>query len=354
MSAHKTVNAAALSSPPEIKSALPDGVDEPEYIEPLPEGAASGQHGEFETTEWDVASADSSSAASSVYRHEYEHGRRYHAYKNGRYPIPNDDHEQQREHMKHATMLELTDGLLFDAPIGKKPGKILDLGTGTGIWAMSVADMFPEAEVLGIDLSPIQPSWVPSNLRFVIDDFEDEWTYGGHWDFIHLRYTLGSLQNIPAMLDRIRTHLRPGGWVEFQEIHGDPQCDDGTMADDDMMAQYYRLGAEAMSKFGLDITQVRSLGERLQKAGFVDVRCVVRKLPLGPWARDPRLRLIGQYSRVTAVDSIDMAIHKPFIALGMSEEERHAWAARTRESILDDKPHRYYQHYFWYAQRPTS
>lgn len=38
--------------------------------------------------------------------------------------------------MKHAMMLELTDGKLFYAPIGDSPQKILDLGTGTGIWAV--------------------------------------------------------------------------------------------------------------------------------------------------------------------------------------------------------------------------
>jgi ubiquinone/menaquinone biosynthesis C-methylase UbiE len=52
----------------------------------------------------------------------------------------------------------LLEGRLHVAPLDK-PQRILDIGTGTGIWAIDIADQFPEAEVIGTDLSPIQPSW---------------------------------------------------------------------------------------------------------------------------------------------------------------------------------------------------
>lgn len=40
--------------------------------------------------------------------------------------------------MKHAMVLELSDGKLFHAPIGDQPQKIIDLGTGTGIVTLQV------------------------------------------------------------------------------------------------------------------------------------------------------------------------------------------------------------------------
>lgn len=54
--------------------------------------------------------------------------------------------------MLHAMMLEATDGRRFFAPIPDHPLKILDLGTGTGIWAIEMADKYPSAEVLGIGM----------------------------------------------------------------------------------------------------------------------------------------------------------------------------------------------------------
>lgn len=38
-----------------------------------------------------------------------------------------------------------------------KAKRVLDVGTGTGIWAIDYADEHPEAKVIGVDLSPIQP-----------------------------------------------------------------------------------------------------------------------------------------------------------------------------------------------------
>jgi ubiquinone/menaquinone biosynthesis C-methylase UbiE len=72
--------------------------------------------------------------------------------------------------------------------------RVLDVGTGTGIWAIDFADEYPNTAVLGTDLSPIQPSMVPPNCRFEIDDARDEWTYpNDYFDFVHIRSLFGSI-----------------------------------------------------------------------------------------------------------------------------------------------------------------
>jgi ubiquinone/menaquinone biosynthesis C-methylase UbiE len=45
---------------------------------------------------------------------------------------------------------------LYLAPV-ENPKQVLDVATGTGIWAVEFGMEHPGAEVLGIDLSPIQP-----------------------------------------------------------------------------------------------------------------------------------------------------------------------------------------------------
>ena len=44
------------------------------------------------------------------------------------------------------------------APIKDDPHKILDLGTGSGIWAIDMAEKYPSASVIGVDTAAVQPN----------------------------------------------------------------------------------------------------------------------------------------------------------------------------------------------------
>lgn len=72
----------------------------------------------------------------NILDHTFEHGRRYHKFHEGTYVFPNDLSEQEREEMKHVMVVNVCEGKLHFAPIGKHPQNIIDLGTGTGIWCM--------------------------------------------------------------------------------------------------------------------------------------------------------------------------------------------------------------------------
>jgi hypothetical protein len=64
-----------------------------------------------------------------------------------------------------------------------------------------VGDQYPAAEVLGVDLSPIQPSWVPPNVKFMVDDLESPWLYPeNHFDYVHSRHIVMAIKNWPALL----------------------------------------------------------------------------------------------------------------------------------------------------------
>lgn len=74
-----------------------------------------------------------------------------------------------------------------------------------------MADRYPGAEIVGVDLSPIQPSWVPPNVKFVVDDIEDEWVDEAPYDLIHMRHSCAYLRDVDALLRNCRAGLRPGG-----------------------------------------------------------------------------------------------------------------------------------------------
>ena len=56
----------------------------------------------------EIASHASTPVMPSAYRYEHHLGRRYHSFRSGRYPLPNDSREQQLEELQHHLMLEVT------------------------------------------------------------------------------------------------------------------------------------------------------------------------------------------------------------------------------------------------------
>jgi hypothetical protein len=63
-----------------------------------------------------------------------------------------------------------------------------------------VAEIYPDTEVMGLDLSPIQPCWVPPNVQFLVDDVEDTWLAGDDFDFVHLRNMVPILKSPVGVL----------------------------------------------------------------------------------------------------------------------------------------------------------
>ena len=63
--------------------------------------------------------------------------------------------------LQHHLWALTLDGKLGLSPpnaAGAKPGRVLDAGTGTGIWAIDFGDDHPDSQIIGVDLSPTQPS----------------------------------------------------------------------------------------------------------------------------------------------------------------------------------------------------
>jgi glucose dehydrogenase len=116
-----------------------------------------------QTDDSDSAYGDNSDTASyttslmsEVKNYKYENNRRYHSYREGAYVLPNDEAEQDRQDLLHHVRNLTLGGQLFLAPL-KDPIRALDIGTGTGIWAIDFGDEFPNCEVIGTDLRHATP-----------------------------------------------------------------------------------------------------------------------------------------------------------------------------------------------------
>lgn len=98
--------------------------------------------------------------------------------------------------------------------------------------------MYPQSQVLGVDLSPVQPGFVPPNLLFQIDDIEEPWTYGQKFDFIYSRMMVGSLANVPRFFEQSFENLAPGGVLEMADIAYPAKLNGGDIPEDSQLYKW--------------------------------------------------------------------------------------------------------------------
>ncbi|KAH6713325.1 S-adenosyl-L-methionine-dependent methyltransferase [Leptodontidium sp. MPI-SDFR-AT-0119] len=304
----------------------------------------------------DQASTSSTSISSSIRNHTFEDGIRYHRFHDGQYAFPNDENEQNRDDMKHAMTLLLCNQKLHFAPLGDSPQRIIDLGTGTGIWAIEMADTYPSAEVIGIDLSPIQPPWVPPNLRFLVDDLEDEWVYPeNHFDYVHVRHTLHSIRKPAELMERAMKHTKPGGWVEFQELHYYPHCDDESLDRPYAVREWLEYVRDGVANFGSDLNGVTKLREKMEAAGFINIEEQVLRCPVGIWPKNRTLKLAGLYWRTAISDGLMSVAKRPMEkGLGWSVAEIEVFLVGVRKALHDSSFHAYMPLHMLYGQKPSD
>ncbi|BAE61942.1 unnamed protein product [Aspergillus oryzae RIB40] len=255
-----------------------------------------------------------------------ENGRRYHAYREGEYAlvcsvtlIPG----VWLDGLIHVYSLIL-DGEIHLAPI-KNPQRVLDIGTGTGIWAVDFADQYQSSEVIGNDLSPIQPRWVPPNCQFEIDDFESEWSYAHPFDYIYGRELAGSIHDFPRLCKQAFAHLHPGGFFEIQSFTVDIFSDDGSIE----KAPY------------------------IKQVVFIDVVCKVVKAPSSPWAKDPKQKEIGRFFQAHQVHIVlahtNVLLSK---VLGWSKTDIDILNMHVLRESKNLEVHQYGKLYLIYGRKP--
>ncbi|KAK2061655.1 methyltransferase domain-containing protein [Colletotrichum caudatum] len=301
-------------------------------------------------------SAYTGSLTSSAVDYPTEHGRRYHAYRSGSYWGPNDENEMDRLDFNHMLMVKVVGDKLYLAPLDKdKIHRILDIGTGTGVWAMQMAEEFPNAEIVGNDLSAIQPTWVPPNVKFILDDVESSWVNTENYDFIFCRYMAGALGNWPKLTKRIFRNTNPGGWVEFQDYNLQYKSDDGTLKAEHYTSQCADKFLKACRLANREPSPGPKLEGWVKEAGFVNMTHQRFKIPIGDWPKDPHYKECGLINLVQILDGMEGFAMRLFTGvLGMTKEEVIVLLAEARRELKSRAFHTYIDFHVVYAQKPEE
>lgn len=273
------------------------------------------------------------------------------------YHFPNDANEIDRLEYQHLLVNHCLQSKLFYSPIPPPPYPltILDIGTGTGNWAIEMGDLYPEGTIEATDLSPIQPSAVPANVQFIIDDAEQaDWAIPeNYYDFVHTRILEGCFLDMGAVIKTAFKHTKPGGYLESQELNPYPHSDDGTMPDDWPFMRYVEKLQEASLEVGRELNIAPKLRGWFEAAGFVDIQQRVFKAPIGRWPKDPDMKDLGHWwAENMSVGLAGFSLAYFSRALGWSAEEIELYLVDVRKSLTDRDVHAYHRMYVVWGRKP--
>jgi SAM-dependent methyltransferase len=201
------------------------------------------------------------------------------------YMLPKDVSESNRLDFQHY-MLRYVLRANFLAPL-RDPHDILDVGCGTGRWGAEMAQQFPRANVIGVDIVPPAPNSTavlqgreeaPENYVFVEGDVIKGLPFGNDaFDFVHMRLVVMAL---PAdkwlpVIQELRRVTRSGGWIELV---------DTTVTARSPGAARWNAWAQTLAKArGIDLTAGAQVGAFLRQVGLHDEQEIPLEVPLGPW-----------------------------------------------------------------------
>jgi hypothetical protein len=129
---------------------------------------------------------------------------------------------------------------------------------------------------------------------------------------------------------------------------------DGTLAGSRLEEWDAKIAAGSRA-LGKDWHRTSKYKSYMEEAGYVDIVETKFAWPVGPWAKDPKLKTLGLWARedfLSALQGASMAVMTR--GLGMSTQEVEVLLAGVRQEVTEKKVHCYAPITFIYGRKPEA
>ncbi|KAG8761654.1 hypothetical protein FRC14_000038 [Serendipita sp. 396] len=286
---------------------------------------------------------------------------------NDSYFLPSDETEWERLDKQHIAFIIGLKSLVpcsdvVKACLAPAPGvtrSILDLGCGTGIWALDMAREYPHASVVGVDLAPtpVEADSTPPNCRFELDDVNMGLShFYDSFDVVHARLISSGIKDYRKMMEEAERCLKPGGVVIFVDYDAqfcaEDQVSRQPMAETNENGSWLVRCSHEMRNGaplrGSDIMGMeKSLDEGLWDHDLCDPETAQAGslfLPIGAWPRVPNITKTQEMQFSGALIRQDYtnvfgAVLLVFSRMGIPSDVVEQWKPRVIEELESSRLH---------------
>ncbi|WRT70664.1 uncharacterized protein IL334_007662 [Kwoniella shivajii] len=178
--------------------------------------------------------------------------------------------------------------------------EILDVGCGTGKWALEMIEAYPNIIVTGVDLAHPPITVFPENFKFEIHDVTKGQEYADNtFDVVHVRDIHAGMPDYHTMLTECVRVLRPSGYLLVKEIEWIPRLPNGGNAEERFPAICQESFRDALIERSLDPMVGIHLAEYINNvSGLCDIKHTRHMVPMTPWSDDPILKYTGRMTQL--------------------------------------------------------
>ncbi|KAF8575498.1 S-adenosyl-L-methionine-dependent methyltransferase [Ramaria rubella] len=191
--------------------------------------------------------------------------------------------ERTRLDSQHEALIDCLDGkLCLGLEPTESPKRILEIGAGSGVWAILAATTFPDAEIIAVDLAEI-PRTLPANVKFIKADVNKPFDFAesASFDLVHSRLTLIHVPNYRDVLLRAAAMVTPGELLSAEDPDFALYNDAGLSHSFKELLNKWRRARDAE---GLCFDECKEFNQLLTETGaFTSVD--THKLPVPLWGR---------------------------------------------------------------------
>ncbi|OJD11427.1 hypothetical protein ACJ73_09539 [Blastomyces percursus] len=147
-------------------------------------------------------------------------------------------------------------------------------------------------------------------------------------------------------------HLKPGGYFELKSIEHGFFSDDETHKKAIHALEWQQRIIKGRDKLGKPFCGATACAQRMENAGFVNIKIQKSKIPIGPWQEGNKLKQLGNFALLNILNGLEAFSFLVFTqGLQWSMNELQVCLARVRNDLKREELRIYRELYVIYGQK---